>query len=51
MFDDFLEALADSPFEEEPVDAKTFVESEDFLGQPPLSDIKYDIVRAMSQVY
>ena len=51
MFDDFLEALADSPFEEEPVDAKTFVESEDFLGQPPLSDIQYDIVRAMSQIY
>ena len=51
MFDDFLEALEDSPFEEEPVDAKTFVESEDFLGQPPLSDIQYDIVKAMSQVY
>ena len=51
MFDDFLEALADSPFEETPVDAKTFVESEDYLGQPPLSDIQYDIVRAMSQIY
>jgi hypothetical protein len=51
MFDDFLEALADSPFEEEPVDAKTFVEGEDYLGQPPLSDIQYDIVRAMSQIY
>ena len=51
MFDDFLEALADSPFEEEPVDAKTFVESEDYLGQPPLSDIQYDIVKAMSQIF
>jgi hypothetical protein len=51
MFDDFLEALADSPFVEEPVDAKTFVEGEDYLGQPPLSDIQYDIVRAMSQIY
>jgi hypothetical protein len=51
MFDDFLEALADSPFVEEPVDAKTFVEGEDYLGQPPLSDIQYDIVKAMSQIY
>ena len=51
MFDDFLEALQDNPFEENPVDAKTFVESEDYLGQPPLSDIQYDIVRAMSQIY
>jgi len=51
MFDDFLEALQDNPFEEEPVDVVTFVESEDFLGQPPLSEIQYDIVRAMSQIY
>jgi hypothetical protein len=51
MFDDFLEALADSPFIEDPVDAKTFVEGEDYLGQPPLSDIQYDIVKAMSQIY
>ena len=51
MFDDFLEILADNPFEEDPVDAKTFVESPDYLGQPPLSDIQYDIVQAMSQIY
>ena len=51
MFDDFLEALEDSPFEENPVDAKTFVEGEDYLGQPPLSPIQYDIVEAMSQIY
>jgi hypothetical protein len=51
MFDDFLEVLADSPFEETPVDAKTFVESPDYLGQPPLSNIQYDIVEAMSQIY
>ena len=50
-FDDFLEALADSHFEETPVDAKTFVESPDYLGQPGLSDIQYDIVEAMSQIY
>ena len=51
MFDDFLEALQDSPFAEIPVDAKTFVEGEDFLNQPPLSQIQYDIVEAMSQIY
>jgi len=51
MFDDFLEALEDSPFAEKPVDAKTFVEGEEYLGQPPLSDIQYDIVEGMSQIY
>jgi hypothetical protein len=51
MFDEFLEVLKDSNFEEVPVDAKTFVESEEFLGQPPLSSIQYDIVEAMSQIY
>ena len=51
MFDDFIEILADNPFEEIPVDAKTFVESPDYLGQPPLSTIQYDIVEAMSQIY
>lgn len=51
MFNDFLEALQDNPFEETPVDAKTFVESPEYLGQPPLSKIQYDIVEAMSQIY
>jgi hypothetical protein len=51
MFDEFLEALKDNNFKEMPVNAKTFVEGEDYLGQPPLSDIQYDIVEAMSQIY
>ena len=51
MFDEFLEVLKDNPFEEMPVDAKTFVESPDYLGQPPLSEIQYQIVEAMSQIY
>ncbi len=51
MFDDFLEALKDDYFAERPVDVKTFVESPDFLGQPRLSTIQYDIVEAMSQIY
>ena len=51
IFNDFLEALRDDHFEEIPVDARTFVEGEAYLGQPPLSDIQYDIVEAMSQIY
>jgi hypothetical protein len=51
MFDEFLDALKDNNFKEMPVNAKTFVEGEDYLGQPPLSDIQYDIVEAMSQIY
>ena len=50
-FNDFFEALQDNQFEETPVDVKTFVESPDYLGQPPLSTIQYDIVEAMSQIY
>ena len=46
-----MEALDESPFAEFPVDAKTFVEGEDFLNQPPLSKIQYDVVEAMSQIY
>jgi hypothetical protein len=51
MFNEFLEALQADHFEETPVDARTFVEGEAYLGQPPLSDIQYDIVEAMSQIY
>jgi len=51
MFDDFLEALKSDSFDEKPVDVKTFVEGEDYLGQPPLSQIQYDIVEALSQIY
>ena len=51
MFDDFLDALKSDIFEEIPVNAKTFVEGESFLGQPPLSQVQYDIVEAMSQIY
>jgi hypothetical protein len=51
MFNEFLEALQSDHFEETPVDARTFVEGEAYLGQPPLSDIQYDIVEAMSQIY
>ncbi len=51
FFDDIYAALEDNTFEEKPVDVKTFVEGEDFLAQPPLSDIQYGIVEYMSQIY
>ncbi len=51
MFDDFLEALKADNFAERPVDVRTFVEGEDYLAQPPLSQVQYDIVEAMSQIY
>lgn len=51
MFNDFLEALKKEHFQEKPVDVKTFVESSDYLNQPQLSDIQYEIVEAMSQIY
>lgn len=51
MFNEFFEVLKDTNFAERPVDAKTFVEGEAYLGQPPLSQVQYDIVEAMSQIY
>ena len=47
----FMRELDDDPFEEYPVDIKTFVLSPNFLDQPGLSDIQYDLVEAMSQIY
>jgi len=51
MYDEFLEVLKDNNFRETPVNAKEFVEGEAYLGQPPLSQVQYDIVEAMSQIY
>jgi len=50
-FSDFFEALNDSPFEEIPVDLDTFLHDDDYLNQPPLSQIQRDLVEAMSQIY
>jgi hypothetical protein len=50
-FDDFLDALDDDPFDEYPVDVRTFVHGETYLGQPELSEIQYDVVEAGSQIY
>ena len=50
-FSDFLGALDDSPFEENPVDLDTFLHDPNFLDQPKLSQIQRDLVEAMSQIY
>lgn len=51
LFDDFEEILADDLFEERPVDLKTFVESPEFMGDPPLSDKQAHVLEAMTQIY
>jgi hypothetical protein len=51
IFDQALQLLDDNPFEEEPVDLKEFVYSEDFLNLQKLSDIQELLVDLMSQVY
>lgn len=48
---DAFNALSDEDFEERPVEIEEFVESKDFLGLPPLSEIQYQIVKASSQIY
>jgi hypothetical protein len=50
-FSDFFDALDDNPFEEDPVDLDTFLHDENFLMQPPLSQIQRDLVEVMSQIY
>jgi hypothetical protein len=50
-FSDFLSALDDSPFEEDPVDLDTFLHDPAYLDQPELSQIQRDLVEAMSQIY
>ena len=50
-FDEFLDVLDDSPFEEIPVDLDTFLHDKNYLDQPELSDIQRDLVEVMSQIY
>ncbi len=50
-FGDFLDALSDSPFEEEPADLQTFLYDKKFMGMPQLSPIQEEIVERGSQVY
>ena len=50
MFDDVLSILeGDTDLQETPVDVRTFVTK--ILNQPELSDVQYDMVEYMSQIY
>lgn len=50
-FDDFLNMLDGEEFEERPVTIEEFVQSEDYLGLPPLSENQYTMIKASSQIY
>lgn len=50
-FGDILNILDGEDFSERPVSIKEFVQSEDFLGLPPLSENQYLLIRASSQIY
>ncbi len=49
-FSDVFNALHETPFDEIPVDAKTFIESEEYLGQPPMSEHQLRCLQAMTQI-
>ncbi len=50
-FNELFEILDGEEFEERPVTVEEFVESQNYLGLPPLSDNQYKCIRAMSQIY
>lgn len=50
-FNELLNILDGEDFEERPVDIETFVQSEDYLNLPPLSDNQYKLIKASSQIY
>ena len=51
MFEDFLNALDENPFDETPVNIEEFVTSKDYLFLPPLSDYQYQMIKASTQIY
>jgi len=51
FFNDIFNALSGEEFEEQPVEIEEFVQSEEYLGLPPLSEVQYTIIRAGSQIY
>jgi hypothetical protein len=50
-FNDVLDELDDSPFEEKPVSPEEFIYSKEYLGLPPLSDYQMALVKAGTQIY
>ncbi len=50
-FDEILNMLDGEDFEERPVQIETFVQSEDYLNLPALSENQYKLIKASSQIY
>ncbi len=51
MFEDFLDAVASTDFEEVPVPLEEFLYAKEFLAFPPLSPVQETMVEAMSNIY
>jgi len=49
--DDFINVVKKEEFEEKPVSLEEFLYSEAFLNFPPLSDIQFKAIEAMTQIY
>ena len=50
-FSSFFDVLEEDPFIEHPVDVRTFVRDQKYLGQPELSEIQYTLIETMSQIF
>lgn len=50
-FNDLLNILDGEEFEERPVTIEEFVQSDDYLGLPPLSKNQYTLIKASTQIY
>ncbi len=50
-FGDLIDILDGEEFEEKPVDLRTFVQSPNYLGLPPLSEYQYTLIEKSSQIY
>ena len=50
-FSEFMDALEEDIFDEQPVSIEEFVTSKAYLGLPPLSELQYTSIKAMTQIY
>jgi len=50
-FNDLLNILDGEDFEERPVAIEEFVQKEEYLGLPPLSQHQYTLIKASTQIY
>lgn len=51
IFGNILNILDGDEWEEKPVEIEEFVQSEEYLNLPPLSDNQYKVIKASSQIY